>query len=155
MEKCPPLGIYDVDHCKFMMPRPPLWTINKSENSSHTHYFDKLLPKTNEGKILPIEQKKNCIEETGDYLESTSNNYVSLKKSFPFKDHEMARELKKQENLSLKLVSSYDKNFWEKFQTNIKAMKEHIKLLKSASTNLAYHDPNKLKQLLKNSKFQS
>lgn len=150
-EKCPPLGSYDVDKCKFMMSRSPLWLINQSKCSSHDYYFKNIINEKDflqrvETQSLTDRNTKNPIE-----IPEKEINFIHFKKDFKnMKDYELAKEIKKQEDLSIKVLGNYDKNFWDKFVMKLKTTKDHIKKLRIVSSNLSYADPGKFLQMLKN-----
>jgi len=151
-DKTPPLGIYDVDHCKFAMQRSPQCLINNDYVSSHEYYF-KFLTTINNEKRFKDDVKgpplSDRIErESEKNYENTSECYF---KNGPrrLKDNEMWKELKKKDELSVKVLKNYDSNFWDKFLGGIKSLKEHIKKVRYISNSVGYGDSAKLTQILK------
>lgn len=134
-----------------MMSRSPLWLINQSKCSSHDYYFkniinEKDLLQKGENPSLTDRSTKNQTE-----IPEKETNIIHLKKDFRnMKDYELAKEIKKQEDLSIKVLRNYDRNFWEKFVMKLKTTKDHIKKLRIISSNLSYADPGKFLQILKN-----
>ena len=150
IEKTPPLGLYDVDQSEFMMKRSPKCFISNGFSSSHEYYYKDISKK---GRKIPEEPKAfltDRIEKENEIEKKNENGHFSFKTvQRKIKDHEFGREIKRKEDLSVKVLKNYDSNFWDKFLGGIKSMKDHIKKVRYIANSLGYGESGRLTQILK------
>jgi len=141
------LGIYDVDHCKFMMQRSPHCFINSTDTCGHEYYYKSVLKIKD--KLKKVD--KICLIDVKNAAKSLEHPIVHLlKRDYrSIKNNDTWKELKKKEEFSVKTLKNYDSNFWNKFLGGIKGMKDHIRKLRVVTNNLDFGEIGKLTQILK------
>ena len=132
------------------MQRIPQCYINPTEVCSHDYYYKNIIKlkekeKSNDFAKTPCEND----EKNSENSENLQQKHLLKKNYQRNKENELFKEMKKQENLSVKL-KDYDPGFWDKFVGGIKGMKDHIKKLRMISSSLGFAEVGKLTIILKN-----
>lgn len=139
-----------MDQSKFIMKRSPKCFISNGFSSSHEYYYRDISRKERKIQEEPKEFLTDRIEKENENEKKTDNGHFSFKTvQRKIKDHELGREMKKKEDLSVKVLKNYDSSYWDKFLGGIKSMKDHIKKVRYIANSLGYGESGRLTQILK------